>query len=276
MYVLKRATRKDETAFDIGRDRVRVPARRGCRRRGWPAGVGRGRSAAWRAAANKAAALARRAALENQGSPAPAPPPPPRPSSPRVLHLRARGVGAPPWRGGGKNRRAARFRRRSRPVRRLNFLPSRDAGTFVLLWCSRAAARRNESLGLPRREPSRRASLWSPRSPGRARSRGQRTSPRVHVRRAVRDAFNPETQRNIQLLGFVGDPGEVISRRPRAPRRWWSTADTPASRAKRRARPRGVRGVGWRARWSRPCTPRTGAYTGWRRPHDAPRGSGRG
>ena len=56
MYVLKRATRQDETAFDIGRDRVRGSRETRMSSGGGPGEVTEAQRA--RAAANKAAALA--------------------------------------------------------------------------------------------------------------------------------------------------------------------------------------------------------------------------
>ena len=167
-----------------------------------------------RAAANKAAALARRAALGNQRRPLPPPPPPP-PSSPRasshfVPNAPALGAGAPRA-GCGPSTTAAVSPDR---VRRLNFLPSRDAGTFVLLWVQSAQrARHNESLEFA---AQRAVALKKPLVAAFA---GTGAFPWANERHLafMYDGLcemraSLETHRSIQLLGFCGDPGEVIAR----------------------------------------------------------------
>lgn len=215
MYVLKRATRKDETAFDIGRDRVRGSRETRMSSGGGPGEVTEAQRA--RAAANKAAALARRAALENQRRPPPLPPPPPRPSSPRASsHFVPKASALRPGAAAGKNARGASTASTAvspERVRRLNFLPSRDAGTFVLLWVQSAQrARHNESLEFA----AQRAVAIN--KPLVAAFAGTGAFPWANERHLAfmydglcEMRLNLETQRNIQLLAFVGDPGEVIS-----------------------------------------------------------------
>ena len=167
-----------------------------------------------RAAANKAAALARRAALGDARRPLPPPPPPP-PGSPRASShfvpkasaLRPGAVAA--VRGSPATTAAVSADR----VRRLNFLPSKDAGTFVLLWVQSAQrARHNESLEFA---AQRAVAL---RKPLVATFAGTGAFPWANERHLAfmydglcEMRLTLETQRNIQLLGFVGDPGEVIS-----------------------------------------------------------------
>ena len=169
-----------------------------------------------RAAANKAAALARRAALENQRRPPPLPPPPPRPSSPRASsHFVPEASALRPGAAAGKNARGAFSDAAVSPerVRRLNFLPSRDAGTFVLLWVQSAQrARHNESLEFAAQR------AVATRKPLVAAFAGTGAFPWANERHLAfmydglcEMRLTLETQRNIQLLGFVGDPGEVIS-----------------------------------------------------------------
>ena len=167
-----------------------------------------------RAAANKAAALARRAALGDARRPLPPPPPPP-PGSPRASShfvpkasaLRPGAVAA--VRGSPATTAAVSADR----VRRLNFLPSKDAGTFVLLWVQSAQrARHNESLEFA---AQRAVAL---RKPLVATFAGTGAFPWANERHLafMYDGLcemraSLETHRGIQLLGFCGDPGEVIS-----------------------------------------------------------------
>jgi hypothetical protein len=99
-------------------------------------------------------------------------------------------------------------------VRRLNFLPSRDAGTFVLLWVQSAQrARHNESLEFA---AQRAVALKKPLVAAFA---GTGAFPWANERHLafMYDGLcemraSLETHRSIQLLGFCGDPGEVIAR----------------------------------------------------------------
>ena len=205
MYVLKRATRKDETAFDIGRDRVRVPANEDVVDEdvigGGPGEVTEAQRAR---GGEQGGRSARRAALKpKKASPCPAPAASFVAARPR---LRA-GVALRPGRRGKNARRVPRgLPARPSP----ESLPSRDAGTFVLLWVQSAQRAGNESLSLLRREPCDAQALVAVARDGRVPV-GQRTSPRVHVRRVVRDAFNLGNAKKHTAAGFRRRPGRVIS-----------------------------------------------------------------
>ena len=120
-----------------------------------------------------------------------------------------------PGAAAGKNARGAFSAAAVSPerVRRLNFLPSRDAGTFVLLWVQSAQrARHNESLEFAAQR------AVATRKPLVAAFAGTGAFPWANERHLAfmydglcEMRLTLETQRNIQLLGFVGDPGEVIS-----------------------------------------------------------------
>jgi len=170
-----------------------------------------------RAAANKAAALARRAAMEKGRPPPPLPPPlpPPPPSTtPRdSSHFVARASVVPT---------ATRCAPRDGPrtttvispdrVRRLNFLPTAQEGTFVLLWVQSAQrARHNETLEFA---AQRAVHLKKPLvavfvGTGDFPWANERTLAFMYdglceLRHAL------EATRQVQLLGFCGSPGEVI------------------------------------------------------------------
>ena len=167
-----------------------------------------------RAAANKAAALARRAALGNERRPLPPPPPPPPGSPCASSHFVPKASALRPGAATAVRGSSATAATISPDrVRRLNFLPSRDAGSFVLLWVQSAQrARHNESLEFA----AQRAVATS--KPLVAAFAGTGAFPWANERHLafMYDGLcemraSLETHRGIQLLGFCGDPGEVIS-----------------------------------------------------------------
>ena len=167
-----------------------------------------------RAAANKAAALARRAALGNERRPLPPPPPPPPGSPCASSHFVPKASALRPGAATAVRGSSATAATISPDrVRRLNFLPSRDAGSFVLLWVQSAQrARHNESLEYA---AQRAVALKKPLVAAFA---GTGAFPWANERHLafMYDGLcemraSLETHRGVQLLGFCGDPGEVIS-----------------------------------------------------------------